>query len=84
VTPICELVPECASGPNCDKHAAAAVSDSQLLRSLDLSGVVALVVEDHMDARELTKRVLGYAGAKVMRWQRDFRITWSSQWIRPL
>jgi CheY-like chemotaxis protein len=35
------------------------------LRSLDLSGVIALVVEDDKDAREFTKRVLTEAGAQV-------------------
>jgi PAS domain S-box-containing protein len=40
--------------------------DSQRLRSLDLSGVVALVVEDDKDARELTKRILTDAGARVV------------------
>ena len=42
------------------------LSDSQLTRSLDLSDVVALVVEDDVDARDLTKRVLTDAGAKVI------------------
>jgi CheY-like chemotaxis protein len=36
------------------------------LRSLNLSGVVALVVEDDKDARELTTRVLKDAGAQVI------------------
>ena len=40
--------------------------DSQRVRSLDLSGVVALVVEDDKDARELTKRILTDAGAQVV------------------
>jgi CheY-like chemotaxis protein len=40
--------------------------ESQRLRSLDLSGVVALVVEDDKDARELTKRILTDAGARVV------------------
>jgi hypothetical protein len=40
--------------------------DSQILRSLNLSGVIALVVEDDKDARELTKRVLIDAGARVI------------------
>jgi PAS domain S-box-containing protein len=40
--------------------------DSQRLRSLDLSGVIALVVEDDKDARELTKRILVDAGARVI------------------
>ena len=41
-------------------------SDSQFLRSLDLSQVVALVVEDDVDARELTKRILSDVGATVI------------------
>jgi hypothetical protein len=40
--------------------------DSQRLRSLDLSGLIALVVEDDKDARELTKRILIDAGARVI------------------
>jgi PAS domain S-box-containing protein len=40
--------------------------DSQRLRTLDLSGVIALVVEDDKDARELTKRILMDAGARVI------------------
>ena len=40
--------------------------DSLRVRSLDLSGVVALVVEDDKDARELTKRILMDAGAQVV------------------
>lgn len=41
-------------------------TDSLRVRSLDLSGVVALVVEDDKDARELTKRILMDAGAQVV------------------
>jgi PAS domain S-box-containing protein len=52
--------------PLSNNHATPGVSDSQLLRSLDLSGVIALVVEDDADARELTKRILNDAGAKVI------------------
>jgi PAS domain S-box-containing protein len=48
------------------KHAQPGVTESQLLRSFDLSGVTALVVEDDMDARELTKRILTDAGAEVI------------------
>jgi PAS domain S-box-containing protein len=48
------------------RAAAPAVADSQSLRSLNLSGVVALVVEDDRDARELTSRVLKDAGAEVI------------------
>jgi PAS domain S-box-containing protein len=40
--------------------------DSQRLRTLDLSGVIALVVEDDKDARELTRRILMDAGARVI------------------
>jgi CheY-like chemotaxis protein len=48
-------------------HAASpALSDSQILRTLDFSGVVALIVEDDGDARELTKRILADAGATVV------------------
>jgi hypothetical protein len=42
------------------------LSDSQMLRAADLSGVVALVVEDDVDARDLTKRILTDAGAAVV------------------
>jgi signal transduction histidine kinase/ActR/RegA family two-component response regulator len=42
------------------------LSDSQMLRTADLSGVVALVVEDDVDARDLTKRILTDAGAAVV------------------
>ena len=41
-------------------------NDSQILRSLNLSGAVVLVVEDDKDARELTRRVLTDAGACVI------------------
>ena len=43
-----------------------ALSDSQALRALDLSDVVVLVVEDDGDARELTRRILTDAGARVV------------------
>jgi PAS domain S-box-containing protein len=52
--------------PLSDRLPVPGVSDSQLLRSLNLSGVVALVVEDDRDARELTKRILTDAGATVI------------------
>jgi PAS domain S-box-containing protein len=52
--------------PLSDNAAVPGVSHSQLLRSLDLSGVTVLVVEDDTDARELTKRILTDAGAKVI------------------
>jgi PAS domain S-box-containing protein len=43
-----------------------ALSDSQALRATDFSQVVALVVEDDDDARELTRRILTDVGAKVV------------------
>jgi CheY-like chemotaxis protein/anti-sigma regulatory factor (Ser/Thr protein kinase) len=52
--------------PISNKQSAPIFSDSQLLRTLDLSGVVALVVEDDADSRELTTRILTDAGAKVV------------------
>jgi len=52
--------------PLAENASSAAVGDSQRLRSLDLSGVVVLVVEDDKDARELTKRILMDAGARVI------------------
>jgi PAS domain S-box-containing protein len=42
------------------------LSDSQTLRALDFSGVIALIVEDDADARELTKRILSDVGATVV------------------
>jgi CheY-like chemotaxis protein/two-component sensor histidine kinase len=49
-------------------HTAASppLSDSQTLRALDFSGVIALIVEDDADARELTKRILSDVGATVV------------------
>jgi CheY-like chemotaxis protein len=44
----------------------AGVSSSQTLRALDFSKVVALVVEDDDDARELTRRILTDVGATVV------------------
>jgi CheY-like chemotaxis protein/anti-sigma regulatory factor (Ser/Thr protein kinase) len=41
-------------------------SDSQIQRTLDFSQVVALIVEDDADARELTKRILLDVGATVV------------------
>jgi CheY-like chemotaxis protein/anti-sigma regulatory factor (Ser/Thr protein kinase) len=52
--------------PLSEKLLMPAAGESQRLRSLDLSGVVALVVEDDSDARELTKRILSDAGAQVI------------------
>ncbi|HEX4049347.1 MAG TPA: response regulator [Steroidobacteraceae bacterium] len=48
------------------RAASTLISDTQLQRSQDLSGVVVLLVEDDVDARELTCRVLGDAGAQVV------------------
>ncbi len=42
------------------------LSESQTLRNLDFSKVIALVVDDDVDARELTKRILGDVGASVV------------------
>jgi PAS domain S-box-containing protein len=52
--------------PLSEKTPVPAEAGSQLLRSLNLSGVVALVVEDDKDVRELTTRVLRDAGAQVI------------------
>jgi PAS domain S-box-containing protein len=52
--------------PLSDKAPAPAHTDSQVLRSMNLIGVIALVVEDDRDARELTTRVLKDAGAQVI------------------
>jgi CheY-like chemotaxis protein len=52
--------------PLSEKTPAPTDTDSRILRSLNLSGVVALVVEDDKDARELTTRVLKDAGAQVI------------------
>jgi PAS domain S-box-containing protein len=42
------------------------LSDSQTMRAIDFSQVVALVVEDDADARELTRRILTDVGARVI------------------
>lgn len=52
--------------PLSDKKPAVPLSESQLARSLNLSDVVALVVDDDADARDLTKQVLSDAGATVI------------------
>jgi CheY-like chemotaxis protein/anti-sigma regulatory factor (Ser/Thr protein kinase) len=52
--------------PLSDQQLSPTISDSQLTHSLNLTGVVALVVEDDTDARELTKRILTDAGAQVL------------------
>lgn len=48
----------------CD--AAPSPSDSQMLRNVDFSKIIALVVEDDHDARELTRRILTDVGATVI------------------
>jgi CheY-like chemotaxis protein len=48
------------------RETARGLSTSQTLRALDFSRVVALVVEDDDDARELTRRILTDVGAKVV------------------
>ncbi len=52
--------------PVSQKQLSPAITDSQLTHSLNLTGVIALVVEDDTDARELTKRILTDAGAQVV------------------
>jgi PAS domain S-box-containing protein len=47
-------------------EAAPALSESQVLRGFDFSGVRALVVEDDEDARNLTRRILTELGATVI------------------
>ena len=48
------------------KAAVAGLSDTQKLRRMDFSKIVALVVEDDDDARQLTRRILSEAGATVI------------------
>ena len=48
-----------------ERGGSASVSDSQILRSMDFSRVVALIVEDDADSRALTSRVLSDVGATV-------------------
>jgi CheY-like chemotaxis protein len=52
--------------PLSDKELPLPPTDTQRLRSYDLTGVTALIVEDDADARELTKRILSDAGATVI------------------
>ncbi|GAC1667529.1 MAG: hypothetical protein NVS9B2_09150 [Steroidobacteraceae bacterium] len=52
--------------PLSEKPLLPAISESQLARAFNLAGVVALVVEDDADARDLTKRILTDAGARVI------------------
>jgi PAS domain S-box-containing protein len=42
------------------------LTDSQTLRAINFSGVMALVVDDDADARELTRRILTDVGATVV------------------
>jgi PAS domain S-box-containing protein len=46
--------------------AAPSPSDSQMLRNIDFSKIIAMVVEDDHDARELTRRILTDVGATVI------------------
>jgi len=52
--------------PVSDKTPVETLSESQYLRSLNLDGVTALVVEDDTDTRELITRILSDAGANVV------------------
>jgi hypothetical protein len=52
--------------PLSDGETTPSLSDSQLIRSMNFEGVVALVVEDDEDARALTKRILMDVGATVV------------------
>jgi PAS domain S-box-containing protein len=52
--------------PISEESTSPAGGGSQRLRALDLSGVNVLLVEDDKDARELTKRILTDAGARVI------------------
>jgi PAS domain S-box-containing protein len=52
--------------PLSHSETAPALSDSQTMRAMDFSNVVALVVEDDDDARELTRRILTDVGARVV------------------
>ncbi|HEX4153442.1 MAG TPA: response regulator [Steroidobacteraceae bacterium] len=52
--------------PLSHKEPEPSLSYSQSVRTLDFSGIVALVVEDDDDARELTRRILTDVGATVI------------------
>jgi PAS domain S-box-containing protein len=52
--------------PLSHRDASPSLSDSQTLRAFDFTGVIALVVEDDVDARELTRRILTDVGATVI------------------
>jgi CheY-like chemotaxis protein len=49
-----------------EKAVAPSISESQVIRAFDFSGVRALVVEDDADARTLTRRILTELGATVI------------------
>jgi PAS domain S-box-containing protein len=52
--------------PLSENAAAPSISESQVMRGFDFSGVRALVVEDDEDARTLTRRILTELGATVI------------------
>jgi PAS domain S-box-containing protein len=52
--------------PLSENAAAPSLSESQVMRGFDFSGVRALVVEDDEDARTLTRRILTELGATVI------------------
>ena len=52
--------------PLSHNHSSPDLGDSQALRTMNFSGVIALVVEDDADARELTRRILTDVGASVV------------------
>jgi CheY-like chemotaxis protein/anti-sigma regulatory factor (Ser/Thr protein kinase) len=52
--------------PLSENAAAPSLSESQVMRGFDFSGVRALVVEDDEDARSLTRRILTELGATVI------------------
>jgi CheY-like chemotaxis protein len=52
--------------PLSENAAAPSISESQVMRAFDFSGVRALVVEDDEDARTLTRRILTELGATVI------------------
>jgi PAS domain S-box-containing protein len=52
--------------PLSQNESSADLSDSQTLRAINFSGVIALVVEDDADTRELTRRILTDVGATVV------------------
>jgi PAS domain S-box-containing protein len=52
--------------PLSDQENSISLTDSQTLRAIDFSRVVALLVDDDADSRALTSRVLSDVGAKVL------------------